>query len=160
MKKNTLITASILSLLLGSSSVLAAHAKIYVGGVLQKDLEHVFVDQVVKVVVKSTLKPALTVQGKLGTANSSEKNGKEVTLTHTISKDDLKRGYIVLETWFKRADGKVEQYQSPMVDSYVKTIPVTTLKAVKKIESESDEETLKRVLKELGLDKVNCNIES
>lgn len=160
MKKNNLIAASLLAFSFGSSGAFAAEAKIYVDGVLQKDLKHVFVNQVIKVVAKSTIKPALTVQGKLGTANSPEKNGREITLEYKVTKADLKREYIILEAWFKRADGKIEQFQSPIADSFIQTIPVTTLKQVKKLDNETDEQKLKRVLKELGLDKVNCNIES
>lgn len=148
MKKQLIQLLSLLLLLFVSATTHAAESKIFVDGQIVKKVDHLFVDQKVKVVVHS--KKGGLVSGKLGTSESPLKKMNEITLEYKVTKSDLKVGYIVAQVFFTTAKGDVQ-------DSFVQVIPVLSQKQVAKRAQETDEEQVKRVLKELGLDKAKCD---
>jgi hypothetical protein len=148
MKKQTTPFLALLILLLASAATHAAESKIYVDGQLVKDVDHLFVDQKVKVIVRS--KKGELVSGKLGNSESPRKKMNEVTLEYKVTKSDLRVGYIVAQAFFIGAKGQIQ-------DSFVKVLPILSQKEIERRAKETDEEKVKRVLKELGLDKEKCD---
>jgi hypothetical protein len=148
MKKQLFQLVSLLLLLFVSATTHAAESKIFVDGQLVKQVDHLFLDQKVKLVVHS--KKGDLVHGKLGASESPNKKMNEVTLEYKVTKSDLKVGYIVAQVFFIGAKGQVQ-------DNFVKVFPVLSQKEVTKRANESDEEQLKRAFKELGLDKAKCD---
>ncbi len=148
MKNQILRLLSLLILVFISATSKAADSKIYIDYQLAKDRQYLLVNQKVRVVVES--KKGDFVSGKLGASESPLKKLKSITLEHKVTKADLKLGYIISEVYFTNTNGKV-------IDSFIKVIPVTTQKEIAKKAKESDEEQVKRVLKELGLDKAKCD---
>jgi len=148
MKKKITPFLALLVLLLASAVTHAAESKIYVDGQLVKDVDHLFVDQKVKVIVRS--QKGELVSGKLGSSESPRKKMSEVTLEYKVTKSDLRVGYIVAQAFFIGANDQIK-------DSFVKVLPILSQKEIERRAKESDEEKVKRVIKELGLDKEKCD---
>jgi len=141
----------ILTLMISSSyaSEQPEQGAFWIDGKSQKSIEHLLPGQVVKVLVSSPRKGIYSTTGRI--AESKFKDGvKSLTLEHEVSKKDLRNGYITIETYFKSVSGKI-------LGSYVKVIPVKTQKEIDRLAKETDEERLKRVMKELGMDKDKCD---
>jgi hypothetical protein len=121
----------------------------WVDGQSQKSIEHLLPGQVVKVLVSSPRKGIYSTTGRI--AEGKFKDGvKSLSLEHEVSKRDLRNGYVTIETYFKSVSGNI-------IGSYVKVIPVKTKKQIDALANETDEEKLKRVMKELGVDKDKCD---
>lgn len=142
------LLALLVIVFISSNYAKAAESKIYIDGELHLKIDHIGLDQNIKVIAQSS--KGEFVSGKLGTSESPRKKGDAVTLEHKISKSDLKLGYVTVEIYFMNANGKVE-------DSFIKVIPILSKKELARRAKETDEERMKRVLKELGFDKQKCD---
>jgi hypothetical protein len=156
MKNIKFITLSVLFPLLLSLNLQAATLEYYVDGKKVKEIKDVVKGQRVKIVSTSKIKNPLIVAGKFGKASSPSKNGNSVTLEHVVDSSDVRTGYIIFESWFKRQDGYVDPKQGPYIDKGISTVVVTTPAKRHKRANESAEDELKRVLKELGIKEDKC----
>lgn len=121
----------------------------WVDGKPLKSIEHLMPGQVIKVLVSSSRQGIHETTGRIAEGQFI-KGVKSLTLEHEISKKDLRNGYVTIETYFKSVSGNI-------IGSYVKVIPVMTKKKIEALANETDEERLKRVMKELGVDKDKCD---
>jgi hypothetical protein len=137
MKKINYILCALL--LLSTQQAISAEAEFTVGGAKVKEVDHLLVGQTIEVVVKSKKKNVL-VSGSLGKSKSKLQKFSSVTMSYKVSMTDLVRGYIVLMVFFQEKEG------GSAVDSFVRNISVTSLKAIEKEANLTDQQRVDRFL--------------
>jgi hypothetical protein len=157
MKKTNLMIKSLLLFLFASTSAFAIETQLYINGEPAKDPQYVFVGNTVKVVSTSKNPRSYWVSGSIGDKSSTKKHFDSVTLEHVVTKQDLKNKELLITVFFSP---KEETNLNPTVESFITKIPVTTQKALekraKKLANETDEQALKRVMKEMGFSRSQC----
>lgn len=106
-----------------------------------KDVDHLLVGQTIEVVVKSKKKNVF-VNGSLGKSKSESQKFSSVKLSYKVTLTDLVRGYIGLIVYFHEKEGA-----SP-VDSFIRNISVTSLKAIENEANLTDQQRVDRFLED------------
>ena len=144
------ILYTLLIFLLSASSLLAAEAKRYVNGEHSEDIHYLLKDQQLKVEVTTKKTGDIFVQGHIEKTKVSSHQGKSITLNYTVTRADVRKGYIQVVVFFTNP-------KTPRpVDSFVETINVTTAKKARELENETDEDKAERIMKELGIPDHDC----